>query len=204
MGAHLDHGPRTLACSDCRCAQDAGPIIAQEAVSVSPDAQHVPLLTDLFALGTRLLLRHMPAILDGSARAAARAQDESGVIHAPKIDAEEGLLSFNCTAKRLHDTVRAFQGWPGTRTTLFVEGGEPGGITVKVLASRVGAPAGSSGDVHLVRVSKDALHITCDDGSVLDVLQLQVPGGKPMSAAAYVAGLRGKQLRRAAATQTMA
>ena len=156
-------------------------------------------LGHLFGVGTQLLLSNMPRILDGSAAAAAVAQDDSLACAAPKIDPEEGVLAFNRSAQQLHDTVRAFQGWPGTRATLFVEGGAPEGVAMKVLTTRVGVAAMSSpGDVTRVHATKEALSITCDDGSVLDVLQLQVPGGKPMSAGAYVAGLRGMQLRRAA------
>ena len=156
------------------------------------------MLTHLFGLGTQLLLRCMPRILDGSAQGEAVAQDDKLACPATKIDPEEGVLVFSRSAQQLHDTVRAFQGWPGTRATLYVDGGAPEGVAVKVLATRVGTPSTSPpGDVTQVQATKEALSITCDDGTVLDVLQLQVPGGKPMSAGAYVAGLRGMQLRRA-------
>ncbi|MGB1600736.1 MAG: hypothetical protein ACPIOQ_48800 [Promethearchaeia archaeon] len=39
--------------------------------------------------------------------------------------------------------------------------------------------------------------ITCDDGSQLDVLQLQPPGKKPMDAKSFWNGMRGRRVERA-------
>lgn len=38
----------------------------------------------------------------------------------PQVSSEEGILDYNLSAARLHNKVRAFTGWPGTRTTLHV------------------------------------------------------------------------------------
>lgn len=48
-------------------AMDAGPLVAQEAVAIDPDIQAPQLLRQLFAKGTRLLLRHLDRVWSGEA-----------------------------------------------------------------------------------------------------------------------------------------
>jgi len=182
---------------------DSGPVVAVERIPVAPDVTHSQLLGDLFARGAQLLLRELPGVLEGGGAARAREQGEDGVSEAPKVRPEEGTLTWHNSALELHNRVRAFEGWPGTRCVLCVDGEEP--QTVKVLSARVGAPArvedsgvDSQLDVTLVRVVNDALRVTCQDGSVLELTRLQKEGGKPLAAAAFAAGLRGRALRREA------
>ena len=65
-----------------------------------------------------------------------------------------------------------------------------------MLAARLEPPAPPGADARLVALAGGALRVICDDGTVLGVTQLQAPGGRPMAAQAYVAGLRGRSLLR--------
>ena len=49
-------------------AMDAGPVLAQERVAVGEAVQAPELLEDLFRLGAKLLIRHLPAVFDGRAQ----------------------------------------------------------------------------------------------------------------------------------------
>ena len=174
--------------------QDSGPLLAQERVVVAADAQHNTLLADLFARGAKLLLASLPAALDGSAAATAVPQSLSGVLSAPKVRADEGWLDWTQGAAVLHNRVRAFHSWPGARACFTLGGGdgEPTPVTLKVLSSRLGQPAERGSDV--VTLNQAALRVPCADGSSLELLSVQVAGGRPMSGAAYWAGLRGRAL----------
>ncbi|KAK9842062.1 hypothetical protein WJX81_006621 [Elliptochloris bilobata] len=102
-------------------AMDAGPVLAREAMAVDPDMQAPELLEELFARGTRLLLRHLPDVLSERARGMAEPQDEAQASSAPKLAMEEGLLDFREPALTLHNKVRAFAGWPGTRHNFVLQ-----------------------------------------------------------------------------------
>ncbi|KAL4576377.1 hypothetical protein LXL04_012470 [Taraxacum kok-saghyz] len=69
---------------------------------------------------SKLLLQELPSIFDGSARNNAQEQDDSKATLAPKISQEESWLTFDQEALILHNKVRAFAGWPGTRAKSIV------------------------------------------------------------------------------------
>lgn len=100
--------------------------------------------------------------------------------------------------------VRAYVGWPGTQTVLCI--GSPDGtaekeLEVKLTRTRVVREAGElpKGTGHVppgfLEVSYDGcLLIPCGGGSVLQVLELQPAGKKPMSAAAFWNGVKGRSV----------
>ncbi|KAJ4731683.1 Methionyl-tRNA formyltransferase, partial [Rhynchospora pubera] len=65
-------------------ALDAGPVIAYEKFQVDDSIKAPELLSILFDLGSGLLIRELPFILDGSAKVKALPQDDSNATLAPK------------------------------------------------------------------------------------------------------------------------
>ncbi|KAL6587838.1 hypothetical protein OROMI_000816 [Orobanche minor] len=63
------------------------------------------IIFDSLQTRSRLLIRELPSILDGSAKSKALLQDESRATLAPKITSEESWLSFNEKATVLHNKV---------------------------------------------------------------------------------------------------
>lgn len=179
---------------------DAGPILAQEAVSVDPNIQAPEFLTLLFRLGTQLLLSKLDAVWAGSAPAEAVPQDASQATHAAKTAREEGLLDFDQPAEACHNKVRGLAGWPGTyHPFVFVsEDGSEEVVELKVLQTEMqpaGGGAASADGSRSVQLSREALSVRCGDGRVLQLLQVQAPGKKPVGAQAVVNGLNGRTLR---------
>ncbi|KAL5220803.1 hypothetical protein ABZP36_025516 [Zizania latifolia] len=115
-------------------ALDAGPVIACERFAVDEYIKGPELLAILFNIGSKLLLHELPSILDGSAKEKAQPQDDSKATHAPKLNSGESWLSFDQEAKVLHNKVRAFAGWPGTRAKLQLmnQNGEHDVLEIKV------------------------------------------------------------------------
>lgn len=175
-------------------AMDAGPVIASERVNIDPNIKAPELLTDLFKRGTNLLLRELPAILDGSAKLKATPQDDSLATHAPKVTVEESWLSFQETAVAAHNKVRAFAEWPGAKAKFDI--GSPDGemktLDLKIITTRVGNKGGGSDGV--VKLVGDALVVPCGDNTTLEILELQPPGKKVMRAKDFCNGLRGQQI----------
>eukprot|EP01025_Chloroclados_australasicus_P042215 TRINITY_DN44935_c0_g1_i1.p1 TRINITY_DN44935_c0_g1~~TRINITY_DN44935_c0_g1_i1.p1 ORF type:complete len:262 (-),score=31.15 TRINITY_DN44935_c0_g1_i1:67-828(-) len=184
-------------------ACDAGPILAQEKRSLTGNEQAPELLEDLFQLGTDLLVSKLPLVWSGEAAAAAAPQDDSRATHAPKLSSCDAYLDFRQPATVLHNKVRGFAGWPGTRTQVrIVQAGKDDiHLDIKVLRTRVGNNAATSAanDAHDVRngqvlVGEESLMFPCADGSVLEVLELQPAGKRACHATAYRNSLHGKEL----------
>ncbi|KZV42249.1 1-deoxy-D-xylulose 5-phosphate reductoisomerase, chloroplastic [Dorcoceras hygrometricum] len=179
---------------------DAGPVISCEKVLVDDHIKAPELLDLLFAEGSKLLIRELPSIFDGSAKGKALAQDESKATLAPKITPEESWLSFDQNAIVLHNKVRAFAGWPGTRAKVLIideRSGQNDITDLKIITTRVCVRDDSKiSDIDEVLFAKGSLIFSCGEGTALEVLEVQLPGKKVVNAAAFWNGLRGQKLKR--------
>ncbi|GAA0148646.1 RNA processing factor [Lithospermum erythrorhizon] len=179
---------------------DAGPVIACEGVEIDDQVKAPELLELLFVQGSKLLIRELPSIFDGSARVKAQAQDDKKATLAPKINPEESWLSFDEEAKILHNKVRAFAGWPGTRAKVRVfdpKSGQHSILELKIITTRVfGGNVAQGAEADDVLFSKGSLVFPCGEGTSLEVLELQLPGKKAVYAAAFWNGLRGQKLKK--------
>ncbi|XXG79618.1 hypothetical protein AAC387_Pa09g0650 [Persea americana] len=179
-------------------ALDAGPIISYERVEVDDHIKAPELLSMLFNRGSKLLIRELPSIFDGSAKLKAHVQDDSKATLAPKLKSEESWLSFSQEAFVLHNKVRAFAGWPGTRAKVqFVDQNGPLDIQeLKIITTRVC----NCGDIHdnkdEITFKEDALIFPCAGCSALEVVEIQPPGKKVMNARDFWNGLRGRKLKK--------
>ncbi|GMI85537.1 pigment defective 194 [Hibiscus trionum] len=179
-------------------ALDAGPVIAREIVEVDDQIKAPDLLALLFAEGSKLLVHKLPSIFDGSAKVNAEPQDDSKVTLAPKISPEESWLSFDEEALVLHNKVRAFAGWPGTRAKVLVDdkSGNHNILELKIITTRVGPDDKiQRNDVNDITSVEDALVFPCGGCTTLEVLEVQLPGKKVTSAASFWNGLRGQKLK---------
>ncbi|WRX21305.1 Formyl transferase [Theobroma cacao] len=164
-------------------ALDAGPVIARERLEVDDQIKAPDLLALLFSEGSKLLISKLPSIFDGSAR----------------ITPEESWLSFDDEALVLHNKVRAFAGWPGTRAKIFVVNDKSSShniLELKIITTRVGPDDNIQGnDVNDIAFVKGALVFPCGGCTALEVLEVQLPGKKVITAAAFWNGLRGQKLK---------
>ncbi|KAG5623688.1 hypothetical protein H5410_008906 [Solanum commersonii] len=164
------------------------------------------LLDLLFDLGSKLLIRELPSIFDGSANGIAEEQDDSKATLAPKITPEESWLSFDEDAQVLHNKVFfsiVFQSglrWPGTRARLKVidpSNGESSIIELKIITTRIyGGIRSQDIEAHDVLFTKGSLVIPCGGGTALEVLEIQLPGKRAVNAASFWNGLRGQMLKK--------
>ncbi|KAI3431953.1 uncharacterized protein J3R85_007836 [Psidium guajava] len=181
-------------------ALDAGPMIASQRWEVDDQIKAPDLLDLLFSEGSKLLIRELPSLLDGSAQAKAKPQDETKATLAPKITPEESWLCFNEEAVALHNKVRAFAGWPGTRAKFAVidkENVEQNVVELKIITTRICSEfRGEVSEGDSINFAKGALLVPCGGGTALEVLEVQLPGKKVINAAAFWNGLRGQTLKR--------
>ncbi|KAK4758418.1 hypothetical protein SAY87_019719 [Trapa incisa] len=181
-------------------ALDAGPVIATERIKVDDQIKAPDLLNILFSKGSTLLVQELPSILNGSAMEKAHPQDDMKATLAPKINPEESWLCFDVEAPVLHNKVRAFAGWPGTRAKLFMFDKKTSNHSVlelKIITTRAsGQTKTSAGGADDVSFRNNALIIPCGGRTELEVLEVQLPGKKVVSAGAFWNGLRGHLLKK--------
>ena len=146
---------------------DTGPILAQERVPMAPDEIAPRLEGRLAIVGGALLVRTLDDLVVG--RVTPRPQPAVGASHAPRLRPEDGKLDpTTMTAQDIDRKVRALAGRVGTWMTLK-------GVEVKVFRGH------RDGDVG------DGLPVETASG-VYVVEQVQPPGGRVMSAAAWARG----------------
>ncbi|KAK9700237.1 hypothetical protein RND81_08G225700 [Saponaria officinalis] len=182
-------------------ALDCGPIIAAERISIDDDIKAPDLLDLLFGLGSKLLLRELSSILEGTAIIKAQPQDESNATFAPKISQEESWLSFDQDAFALHNKVRAFAGWPGTRARVQAVDATnvvQKTLDLKIITTRVSSATSiqKNDEDDVVTFSNGALIFPCGKETALEVLEVQLPGKKVVNATAFWNGLRGLKVKR--------
>lgn len=158
---------------------DTGPILAKRAIPIAEDDTTGSLTAKLATLGADLLVRTLPDWVAG--RIVPEPQDDSLATVAPRIQPDDAIIDWRKPAERLAREVRAYQPWPGARTTLH-------GRQLTILAATpiegAATPPGA-----VVLEGRSGLAVATGDG-LLRLLRVQLQGGKPLDAASFRAGRR--------------
>jgi methionyl-tRNA formyltransferase len=128
----------------------------------------------LAELGARALLEALDQLIAGTLPR--EKQDNALATYAKKLEKAEAELEWNLPALTLERQVRAFNPWPVSQTRLGEE-------TLRVWAARAIDGSGAPGKV--VRAGKEGIDVGTGDG-LLRLTQIQLPGGKPLDAAAFL------------------
>ena len=170
-------------------AMDAGPIIASQNYFLDNEVKAPELLAILFNLGAEILIKNLNLIFSGNFLGVEQKHTEA--THAKKINITESLLDFNVQAIALHNKVRAFAGWPGTKVVFSIDE-KP--IECKVVTTEV-----SDNDINLkpfeVLCNKNSIDIGCGDNKILKIKEIQPSGKKILSAKEFQNGLKTKVLK---------
>jgi methionyl-tRNA formyltransferase len=145
---------------------DHGPMLRIVTTPIDPDERTPALARRLSSLGGEALaevLRAMPPDVE---------QDHASATHAPKIEKEEGQVTFDEPARVIYNRFRAFDPWPG--------------ITFHDLKLTAMQPAaGDGGPRTILSLDDDGVVLACGEGAIR-VTEMQRPG-KPRTPAAVVA-----------------
>lgn len=161
---------------------DTGDLLQARAVPIGVEETAVEVYETLAAVGAELMVETLAGLEAGTLYA--QVQDHSQATLAPILTREDGWMDFERTAKQIYDRWRGFQPWPGAHTILRGK---------KLIVQRMKLlPHGSGGEPGVLMVEGDAMQVGCGEGSVLELVEVQMEGKKKMSAAEF---LRGYQVR---------
>ncbi|TDY46617.1 methionyl-tRNA formyltransferase [Alicyclobacillus sacchari] len=161
-------------------ALDAGPMIAQRELPIDPDVTAGELHDSLALLGGQMCEEVLPAYVRGELQAVP--QPEAGVTYAEKLTRRDEWIDWRRSADAIALQVRAMAPWPGASAI------GPDGRQLKILRGYVGT-GDLPGESGLARRNGDTAVVACGTG-VYVVEQVQPAGKRPMSAGAWLAGLR--------------
>lgn len=154
---------------------DAGPMLLQKAISILPDETAGELHDRLARLGAQALLEVLPAIAAGTI--SPKSQDESQATYADKIRKEEAHLDWSQPAWRLAQATRAFNPWPVAFTRY-------GDSLLRIWRAEAVDRSVQDAPGTIVSAGK-TLEVATGDGC-LRLLEVQLPGGRPMAAQAFL------------------
>lgn len=158
---------------------DAGDIIYQSAVPVGEYETAGELFDRLAKLGGELLVKTVSAIEAGTAPR--RPQNHAEATYVGQLDKSLCPIDWTGSPREIIKHVCGLNPWPVATMELA-------GETLKVFAARYTDTVTDKAPGRVVSAGKDGLEIACGGGKTVLITELQAPGRKRMSAAAYLVG----------------
>lgn len=159
---------------------DEGPLLAQSIQKLSPNITTPELTDTLIQLSHKLLIKTLPLYLEGSVQPIAQSSTgtpDHPLSYSRKLTKDDGILDFTKSADQLEHEIRAFAGWPRSRTNF-------GKLEVIITKAHVVKSQGKPGTRAIINKQpviycrKDSLAIEC----------LQPAGKREMTGQAFLAG----------------
>lgn len=160
---------------------DEGPFLLQREAGVDTETTGGELMDRLARLGADAIVEAMDLVEKGVT--GLQEQDDPWASYADKISPPERFVDWSLDARRVHDHIRALSPHIGARTTHPEVDGP-----VKLLRSRAVDLGGSEKPATGGILTRDRrILVGCGYG-VVEILELQLPGARAMSAADFLVG----------------
>ena len=160
-------------------ALDAGAVLAEREVALSPTERGDELFQRLSEVGASCLLDFVTSIGDGPLPAGVE-QDEDRVTHCRKIRRREGVVDWTRSAVEIDRLVRAMYGWPWAQAVL------PGGVAVRLLEGQPLEQECSAAAGTVLQLD-GGMHVATGEG-VYRIDRLQRTGKAPLLADEFLRG----------------
>jgi methionyl-tRNA formyltransferase len=96
---------------------DTGKLITQKVLHIKPDATAPSLTEELIELSNGLLKDFVPRYAAGEVKPHNQPHPDR-VTHSHKLEKKDGVIDWNKPAEQIEREIRAYLGWPGSRTTI--------------------------------------------------------------------------------------
>ena len=157
---------------------DTGPVYAERRTPIAPAETAARLGDRLGRLGAELLLQVLPGILSGTLDPVP--QDDGAASYAPKLAKHDAVLDWSRPAAELERRVRAFDPWP------VAEARGRAGERLRIWQAEALGTGAAAAPGTVVAAAADGIDVATADG-ILRLTRVQPPGGRAMSARAYLA-----------------
>jgi methionyl-tRNA formyltransferase len=155
---------------------DTGKLITQKTLHVKPDATTPSLTKELIILSNSLLLEYLPKYLSGKIKPRNQSHPDRAT-YTRKLTKEDGIINWTKPAQQIEREVRAYLGWPGSRTTIF-------GKDVIITKASVSPKTGDPGKHE---VKDNELLMYAGKGALV-IERLKPAGKNEMSAPEFIRG----------------
>jgi len=157
---------------------DTGDILLQQEIPIAPNDTAETLAPKLAAVGADLTFETLRGLQTGSVHP--RQQDHAQATLAPILKREDGLVDFSRPATEILNRMRGFQPWPGAYSKFR-------GKNLQIW--KAGAVDRALPLCEL-KVEGDRVLVGCGEGTVIELLEVQLEGKKRCSAADFIRGHR--------------
>ena len=157
---------------------DTGDMLLKDKVAITPDMTTEELHDKLMDMGGRLLSDTIDGLAAGTI--VPEKQDDSLSNYAGMLNKETGHIDWTKTATEIHNLIRGLNSWP-------VAWGMRGGKDYEFCRTRAAEGGGSQPPGTVTELGKNSFKVATGKG-LLEVLELQPPSRKRMSAGDFVRG----------------
>lgn len=171
---------------------DTGDMLLMKRCPIKPDDTGTRLHDRLSELGAEALMEALPGI--ASEQLQAEKQDDSQACYASKLNKSEALIDWSNSAEAIVRQVNAFNAWPVAQTPVDIKGIGKAEMMRIWQASRLDESSEAEPGM-VLRSDKQGIDVASGEG-VVRLLNIQLPGKKPMPVSAFVnsVDLTGKRL----------
>lgn len=159
---------------------DTGDILLQESTSIGSDEDAAALTSRLAEMGARLMLDALERLVAGTA--VFTPQDHARATVTRRFEKGDGQIHWTQPACAIHNLVRATQPWPIAYCRFK---GEVCRVYRTHIMEDIKRTDAKPGEV--LTVARDHVVVACGEGT-LAILEIQMPGKKPMSMDAFMRG----------------
>jgi methionyl-tRNA formyltransferase len=160
---------------------DTGDMLLKEEVSIDDEDTGETLSEKLSEIGARLLIRTLNLLKEGKLNFIP--QDHTQATYAPMLKKEDGNIDWKKSAEEIRNHIRGALPWPGAYTNLE-------GKLLKIYKARLAEGEGKPGEV--IKSQPGFLRVATGKGA-LDILEIQIEGGKKLGTEAFLRGRRIKE-----------
>ena len=168
---------------------DTGDTVLVADLEITRDETSATLHDRLAQLGSKLIVDVLNDLQDGK-NITRVPQVKEGITYAEKILKSEAEIDWTLSAKDIDQRIRAFNPFPGASSNL-------NGLAIKFWNSRLADTQPVVSDVKpgdVLGFSHEGVYIQCGSG-ILEILEMQKPGGKRIDAKTCIQSI-GEQLLR--------
>jgi methionyl-tRNA formyltransferase len=164
---------------------DAGKMIIQKSIRISPDETAGKLNNRLSILGAEVLMDSLKQIETGAAKYTL--QDEKFVTYAPKLKKKDGLINWDHSTEEIHNFVRGMNPWPTAYTTLIRNTSEE---RIIILETEKDTPSDTETNRipgTIIDISDRGIKVATKNGCIW-IKEVKPEGKQSMSAVAFSRG----------------